>query len=356
MQESGTNELLYVVGFWAFFNLVIAGLGLGAVAERKQRRRHYRMPYAGGPVQAVLEIGDSRYFGTIKDIAIAGLCIEMPMSENPPVENLNGQTVKLSLVKGRRREDRVLHTFNVDVRWNSATDERALIGLEFHEPNALDRRAQALLMFPNSEALARYRANRLKNIKVSQGTLTFVKWSAVQTLRGFKMAAAEITNKLNARFAPAKVATAAAPAPVPILIASQTPEIAAQAHQAPAAAPVAQNNDISPQKTIPSIPAVVMPPVAMPHIPVSPFATGSQMTMAPATPMVHSTDPKRLAIPSPSLVPQANELVQGIGQPSKTSSNLPVARQVPVSGPTQNHRPQSRGQTVSAAPSREVPL
>ncbi len=344
MQENGTNELLYVVGFWALFNLVIAGLGLGAVAEKKQRRRHYRMPYAGGPVQAVVETENGRYFGTIKDIAIGGLCVEMPVSENLAAETLEGQTVKLSLVKGRRREDRVLHTFNVDVRWSKTAGENTSLGLEFHEPNALDRRAQALLMFPNSEALARYRANRLTDIKVSQGTLMFVKWSATQTMRGLKMAIAEIKSKLDARFAPkveapkVKVANVAA-----------APAIAVQTQQMISAAPAAQPSHAIEQRAIPA-----MPSLAMPQIPVSPFSTGLEATMVEATPMVHSSGQMRQTIPAPSLAPYAHEISAAINPARKVASSLPSPKQVPVSGPATPRR--SGGQTSIAAPSREVPL
>jgi cellulose synthase (UDP-forming) len=345
MQESGTNELLYVVGFWAFFNLVIAGLGLGAVAERKQRRRHYRMPYAGGPVQAVVETDNGRYFGSIKDIAIGGLCVEMPVSENLAADSLVGQTVKLSLVKGRRREDRILHTFNVDVRWSKTAGETTGLGLEFHEPNALDRRAQALLMFPNSEALARYRANRLTDVKVSQGTLTFVKWSATQTLRGLKMATAEIKTKIDARFAPAKVETPK----VEVAVVTAVPVTTAQAQQTISAAPAAQPINTSEQRAIPA-----MPSIAIPHIPVSPFSTGGEATMVEATPMEHNAGQVRQNITAPSMVPRAHEISGAIHPGHKTASSLPSPKQVPVSGPVV---PQRGGkQTSMAAPSREVPL
>lgn len=352
MQESGTNELLYVVGFWAVFNLIIAGLGLGAVAERKQRRRHYRMPYAGGPVQAVIEIGENRYFGTIKDIAIGGLCVEMPSVENMPLDASVGQTVKLSLVKGRRREDRVLHTFNVDVRWAKQMGENARVGLEFYQPNALDRRAQALLMFPNSEALARYRANRLKDIKVSQGTFTFVSWAMVQTVRGLKMATAEIKGKIEARFGSAKPAPAKVEAPkVAALppVAAQAPAISAQTQQQPALV----STVAAPQQAA-SAPLGIAhkPQMPMPQIPVSPFATGQMVTSAEATPMVHGQ--QRQTIPSPNLAPQANEL-GAIPQVIRPIA-LPVGKQVPVSAPL---KPQTDGrqlQSASSAPSREVPL
>ena len=356
MQESGTNELLYVVGFWALFNLVIAGLGLGAVAERRQRRRHYRMPYAGGPVQAVLEVGENRYFGSIKDIAIGGLCVDMPMSENAPLETVIGQTVKLSLVKGRRREDRVLHTFNVDVRWSAPTGENASVGLEFHQPNALDRRAQALLMFPNSEALARYRANRLQDIKVSQGTLTFVKWSLTQSARGLKMAVAEIKKNAERRFAPAKAEVAKVTA-VKVSAALTAPALSQMSSQPALTAQAAHASEAgqnTPQRAIPN-----RPQIAMPQVPLSPFASGQEATMATATPMVHGNQTGQHAqlrqnIPAPTLAPRTSELVQAVNPGQQMASNLPVARQVPVSRPVSL---QAHGkQPASAAPSREVPL
>lgn len=414
MQESGTNELLYVVGFWALFNLIIAGLGLGAVAERKQRRRHYRMPYAGGPVQAALEFGGGRYFGSIKDIAIGGLCVQIPASQNTPVEGIKGQIVKLSIVKGSRREDRVLHTFNVGVRWSKTAGETTSVGLEFHEPNALDRRAQALLMFPNSEALARYRANRLKDIKVSQGTFTFIKWSGVQTFRGLSMAMTEIKKNVQQRFAPAKVEAVKQAEPVKqaeqvkIEVANTAPALADQTAQ-PAFAALPQQAHLQAaretsqhagqQRAIPS-----MPSVQMPHIPVSPFATGEHATMAQATPMVHgahhaannaahpgpnhgphqgaSRAPQhmpqsapnrgqhppasqaRQTIPAPSLAPQSREitLAPQTRQSGQASGSLPVARQLPVGNQLQvagslvHSRQGQDSKPSSAAPSREVPL
>jgi cellulose synthase (UDP-forming) len=344
MQESGTNELLYVVGFWALFNLVMAGLGLGAVSERKQRRRHYRMPYAGGQVNAVLEIGDGRHFGVIKDIAIGGLCVEVESTEGFTPEQMTGQTVKLSLVRGRRREDRVLHTFNVTIRWAKTEGGNMRIGLEFFEPNALDRRAQALLMFPSSEALARYRANRFPDIKVTAGTLQFLKWAGHQTGRGLAMAFAEIKMKLDEKrksMQTAKVApTVAAAAPQ----AQATAEVTAQQPDATAIAalntgqlfaPAAPVGDVAalphfaavpmpaaavaPEAAVAALrpmPSMAMPSMAMPAhqpgvqrvprvaVPVSPFASGQPATILPATPM----HPGRMPVAAPSMAPQGADI------------------------------------------------
>lgn len=407
MQEQGTNELLYIVGFWALFNLVMAGLGLGAVSERKQRRRHYRMPYAGGQVSAVMELGEERLLGSIRDIAIGGLCVEMTENAGLFNDSLVGQTVKLALVRGRRREDRVLHTFNVTIRWVKTEGETARIGLEFEAPNALDRRAQALLMFPNAEALARYRANRFPDIKVTTGTLQYLRWAATQTVRGMTMASAELRQKMQERMAAkapapeAKVeapvqapaaaspvadsfaAVAAAPAANPALAASAMPATPQLAPAAPVhAAPVHAAGALPNYSGIGAMP--VMPAAPMPRVtvPVSPFASGQPGTAMPATPMpprgpfqpapsVAGGAPAsgRASMTPPPLSPQAGDLSAA---PAATARNrLPAlagAAAVPQPGALPVARPVSLGAAQPALPApapagkpapargREVPL
>jgi cellulose synthase (UDP-forming) len=392
MQESGTNELLYVVGFWALFNLVMAGLGLGAVAERKQRRRHYRMPYAGGPVHAVLEVDDQRFYGSIHDIAIGGLCVEFPASEQMSTSELDGRTVRLSLARGRRKDDRPLHTFRVDVRWHATIGETTRIGFEFNTPNALDRRAQALLMFPNAEALARYRANRLPDIKVSQGTLQFLKWAGHQTGRGLHLAMLEIRGKIEARFAqpkaeakPAAAVPLTAPLTAPVAAntltnaatnaahdamaalpkASAAAKTARRAEEAPAALPhietpqapamqmkaaetvaaAAHQNAEAPAR--PRENAAASPARPLPKVPVSPFAGGSG-TAAPATSMRPDTQGGRLAVAAPSIVTSESELI--------TKQAIPSPKAVPVGAAAEAAPKAMLPAPARAAPAREVPL
>jgi cellulose synthase (UDP-forming) len=404
LQEQGTNELLYVVGFWALFNLIIAGLGLGAVSERKQRRRHYRMPYAGGPVSAVMEFGGERFTGEIKDIAIGGLCVELAGASGKISEDLTGQVFKLALQRGRRAGDRPLHTFNVTLRWVKSESEGMRVGLEFFEPTALDRRAQALLMFPSSEALARYRANRYPDIKVTQGTWQFVKWAGVQTLRGLSLSTAEIRMKIGERFAkkveaPVEVKVEAAPE-VRIEAAVEAPvhpavnQFAEQ--MASLSAPGAATADhIAPsvhaQAALPhlaSSPMPVMPPVHQPAparvqpvplhaathpavprvaVPVSPFASGGAETARPATPMqpasriplpvqpAGSSEPGRAVIPAPSLAPVALDVVAPM-PPRTPAIAVPRALAVPGGPAEAAPAPAALAEKPAPARAREVPL
>ncbi len=49
LYEPGVTGLMLVVGLWCGFNLVIAGVGLGVVAERRQDERVRACRSAGRP-------------------------------------------------------------------------------------------------------------------------------------------------------------------------------------------------------------------------------------------------------------------------------------------------------------------
>lgn len=199
--ESGANELLYVVGFWAFFNLLIAGLGLGAVSEKRQRRRHYRMPYTAQQVRGVLQIGNQKTHVMIRDMAIGGLSFGLAEGAEPiDMADAKGVKARLHLVRGRRKDDKLLHSFNIDLRWMTRQSGTQLFGAEFDNPGPLDRRAQALLMYPTSEALAQYRKNRVKTIKVAGGTGEFLGWSFYHTIRGLKAASGFVVEEFREKF------------------------------------------------------------------------------------------------------------------------------------------------------------
>lgn len=199
--ESGANELLYVVGFWAFFNLLIAGLGLGAVSEKRQRRRHYRMPYTAQQVRGVLQIGTQKTHVMIRDMAIGGLSFGLAEGAEPlDLAEVKDVKARLHLVRGRRKDDKLLHSFNIDLRWMTRQSGTQVFGAEFDQPGPLDRRAQALLMYPTSEALAQYRKNRVKTIKVAGGTGEFLGWSFYHTIRGLKAASGFVVDEFREKF------------------------------------------------------------------------------------------------------------------------------------------------------------
>lgn len=68
--EPSERTLLLVVGFWNLFNLVIAGLALGCVSERRERRRHPRLATER---KAELVVGDERIPVAVTNASLGGL-------------------------------------------------------------------------------------------------------------------------------------------------------------------------------------------------------------------------------------------------------------------------------------------
>ena len=375
-QEGGTNELLYVIGFWAIFNLGIAGMGLGAVAERKQRRRHYRMPYAGGQVLARIEVDGKSLPVDIHDIAIGGLMVKGETGVLP-TEELVGKVVKLHLVKGRRAIDPVLHTFNVEVRWSNIVDGEARYGLEFWKPNGLDRRAQALLMFPNAEALARYKKNRVGDQMLSAGTTFFVKHAVMQTFRGLRMAGLEVKSVIDAKFAKPDVAQAQpAPQAQPMPQAEAQPQpneqVLPQPHaQGTALAPAQPQGGFAENFAAASLAAPAPAPAepapqqrALPHYvqpTVNPMPAAQPQPMEMVRPRAAETAPQRV-MQSPSIAPMAADLSgQPRGRAAMASPKpLPIDPKSVLGPDTDDDDLEVQtGLTPStsrAAPARELPI
>ena len=59
-----------IVGLWNLFNLVIAGIALGVVCERKERRRAQRLPVNW---RGVLTVDDAEVPVVIEDASLGGM-------------------------------------------------------------------------------------------------------------------------------------------------------------------------------------------------------------------------------------------------------------------------------------------
>ncbi|PLW78389.1 UDP-forming cellulose synthase catalytic subunit [Cohaesibacter celericrescens] len=181
-----TNELLMVVTIWSFFNLVLGGLGLGAAAERKQRRRHYRMDYTTPLLTGILTIDGEQVGCELDNLAIGGLAVVAKASEALPAA-ISGKLGSISIAK-KDNPDHTLYTFNVVVRSSTAQGGERRIGLGLHASTAMDRRVLAGIMFPDNSQLVKLRDGRQKSRPVLYGTFIILQWSAYQAWRGMSAA------------------------------------------------------------------------------------------------------------------------------------------------------------------------
>jgi hypothetical protein len=255
-------------------------------------------------------------------------------------------------------------------------------------------------MFPSSEALARYRANRYPDIKVTQGTWQFLKWAGVQTLRGLTLSTAEVRQKVSQRFGkkvetPVEVKAEVLPEVLPevrteaVVEASAHPGVSHFGEQMAAITAPGATAGVQAQAALPHLASTPMPmmpqsatqarPVhvhaagqtAVPRVavPVSPFASGGAETARPATPMqpvlrdtqspapgVAASQPLRAVIPAPSLAPVALDLAV-TALPARAPA-IAVPRALPVPGASVPALPVPAPAAEKPAPARarEVPL
>jgi len=154
----GDRTTIEVVGGWALFNFLLAGLALGAVSERQQRRGVPRLAVEA-PASVWLPDGDRKgpeFEGRITDASTggAGLRILMPEDGNPSAEKLRtlepGATLVLRprFTEAQDLERDVL----TEVRSVSRKPDGVVLGLHFvPEQSMKTRECIAHLIFSDSE-------------------------------------------------------------------------------------------------------------------------------------------------------------------------------------------------------------
>ncbi len=221
--ESASNELLVVVLLWSLFNLIIGGIALGAVSEVRQRRRHYRLPVDLKTMAAWLEVDGKSRIVKIKDAAIGGMALcEV---DSIGVEPFSGAKARLHLrVAGTKRP---VHSFNLNICWTREIGGTTAYGTSFDNPTARDRRTLAMLMFPNSNSLSKFRNSRQHPKSISSGSATVIGWFIYQTYRGIKTVFGELFGgKAPEEPAPAETMIGRVDPGVPVIQANPTDPIA----------------------------------------------------------------------------------------------------------------------------------
>jgi len=176
------NDLMLVVGLWNTFNLVIAAVALGVVAERPERRRAQRLDVAH---RAEFVVADQAVPVVVEDISIGGVRLR-PLGPVPSGVKLAGATGTL-VVETKRGG--VPTAITVAVR-RVASDEAGLFwGLQFKNLTSEGYLAVADVMYGRAAVLDRFRERRRAGKSVVAGSLQFLGWSFAQSGRAVKLAA-----------------------------------------------------------------------------------------------------------------------------------------------------------------------
>mgnify|MGYP001765154124 CR=1 FL=1 len=179
--EPELNDLMLVVGLWNTFNLVIAGVALGVVAERPERRRAQRLDVAR---KAELVVGDAVVPVVVEDISIGGVRLR-PLGAPPSGRELAGAPGMLIVETAcATRPARIA----VRARRIGADDQGVFWGMQFDRLSSAEHRAVADVMFGQASVLDRFRERRRAGKSLVAGTMQFLGWAVGETGRAMKLA------------------------------------------------------------------------------------------------------------------------------------------------------------------------
>ena len=175
------DDLMLVVGLWNTFNLVIAGVALGVVAERPERRRAQRLDVAR---KAEFVVGDAVVPVVIEDISIGGVRLR-PLGTVPAGLKLAGATGTVIVETARAAEPARIR---VKARRIGADDQGPVWGMQFEQLTSACYLAVADVMYGHGAVLDRFRERRRSGKSLFAGTLQFLGWAFGQSVRALGLA------------------------------------------------------------------------------------------------------------------------------------------------------------------------
>ena len=176
--EPGVTNLMLVVGLWAAVNLVVAGVALGAVSERKQVDRSPRL--------AIERKGTLTLEGRSIDVVIDNVS-----AVGCSVQALNGD-VQIAVVEGETTAKLFVTPLGdyappapltVKIARSNTGPQSQSWGLAFEQLEAAQYFAIAELMYADGGAITRFLGKRRKRKSFVLATLQFLTWGIGGPLR-----------------------------------------------------------------------------------------------------------------------------------------------------------------------------
>ncbi len=181
--EPGVTSLMLVVGLWNTFNMMIAGVALGAVAERKQPDRHPRL---GINRTGTMTVGDVTVAVHIDNVSAGGCAVRI-LDDAASIEWKSRETrARLSIdaigphVKGA--------TLPLVYQHTTGSAEKVLHGMAFDSMLPQEYYVLADLMYGDSEALPAFLASRRKHKSIFAGSAQFIYWGLTEPFRAVSYA------------------------------------------------------------------------------------------------------------------------------------------------------------------------
>lgn len=176
--EPGVSNLMFIVGLWNTFNLIMAGVALGAVSERKQPDRHPRLTIRR---KGWLDVAGARVAVEIANVSAGGCAVRLV--DDMPAALLEAEDTHARLFIEPIGDLVGERSLPLVFRRAPAGDD--LYGCEFDEMQAEEYYVLADLMYGDSDALPRFLESRRKHKSIWAGTGQFIWWGLVEPARAF---------------------------------------------------------------------------------------------------------------------------------------------------------------------------
>jgi cellulose synthase (UDP-forming) len=172
--EPVASDLLMIVAIWNFLNLLLAGAGLGVVAERRELRRNQRLPIRR---HGLLRQGGRTWDVILCDASSGGVSVQFPEHE-PDIDPESGWAGEIEV----RRAGRPV-SFPVTIRSVRELEGTNVFGFAFPERMPQTFMAIAEIMYSDQKPLQDRISRRQVRIDILSGTVRFARWSIVESFR-----------------------------------------------------------------------------------------------------------------------------------------------------------------------------
>jgi cellulose synthase (UDP-forming) len=175
--EPGVRQLMFFVGLWDVFNLVTAGVALGAVAERRRSETHPSLRIAR---RGLLERGDKRMRVAIEEVSASGCSLRIESAEDAASLEVTEPAELRLLVEPRG----AITPPSLPIRAVERAPDQSLAA-SFGALAPREHLALADLMYGDADALASFVAARRRHKSILAGTIQFLWWSVIEPIRAF---------------------------------------------------------------------------------------------------------------------------------------------------------------------------
>ncbi len=177
--EPDAAGLLGIVGLWNLFNLILAGLALGVVCERRERRRNHRIPADG---RGMLQVEDTILAVQIMDVSQGGMLVKAH-----GVGQVRLQTSGMLAIPATGSAEGYQYIPAKIASVRNGGDDR-MIGLTFSSMGAAEYSSIASLMYGDLSVLRKIRAARQSGRSIILATFEMLTWGLKHTARGLYFA------------------------------------------------------------------------------------------------------------------------------------------------------------------------